>query len=103
MSSPDRNFIFNEEILPQTPDGISLPAPRGPVVPGGPATPGSPVAAAAAAAPSYPLDGPEQPSPSEKNWKVFIVPWKVVVSVEIYFQMMMMMKRLQLQLKRLKS
>ena len=44
MSSPDRNFIFNEEILPQTPDGISLPAPRGPVVPGGPATPGSPVA-----------------------------------------------------------
>ena len=63
MSSPDRNFIFNEEILPQTPD-MSFPLPDSPVVPGGPATPGSPVAAAAAAAPSYPLDGPEQPSPS---------------------------------------
>ena len=71
MSSPDRNFIFNEEILPQTPDGISLPAPRGPVVPGGPATPGSPVAAAAAAAPSYPLDGPEQPSPSREELESF--------------------------------
>tara|TARA_B100000035_G_scaffold53141_1_gene41643 strand:+ start:1118 stop:2080 length:963 start_codon:yes stop_codon:yes gene_type:complete len=71
MSSPDRNFIFNEEILPQTPDGISLPAPRGPVVPGGPATPGSPVAAAAAAAPSYPLDGPEQPSPSREELEGF--------------------------------
>ena len=78
MSLPDNNnfdsFDFNEKDLPETPDRLGLPVPRGPVVPGGPATPGSPVAAAAAAAPSYPLDvseEQEQPSPSRKDLESF--------------------------------
>ena len=66
MNSPNR-FDFDPENLPVTPDG-SFPLPNSPVVPGGPATPGSPVAAAAAAAPSYPLDVQgEQPSPSREE------------------------------------
>jgi hypothetical protein len=69
MSSPNR-FDFDPENLPVTPDG-SFPLPNSPVVPGGPATPGSPVAAAAAAAPSYYLDGPERPSPSREELERF--------------------------------
>ena len=67
MNSPYRHFDFDPENLPVTPDG-NFPLPNSPVVPGGPATPGSPVAAAAAAAPSYPLDvHGEQPSPSREE------------------------------------
>ena len=66
MNSPNR-FDFDPENLPVTPDG-SFPLPNSPVVPGGPAAEDSPVAAAAAAAPSYPLDVQgEQPSPSREE------------------------------------
>ena len=69
MNSPD--FVFDEENLPQSPDGISLTPPRGTVVPGGSATPGSPVAAAAAAS-SYPLDDSSvHPSPSREELEGF--------------------------------
>ena len=76
MNSPNR-FDFNENNLPVTLDG-SFPLPDSPLIsesmiaPGSPvAAPDSPVAAAAAAAPLYYLDGPERPSPSREELERF--------------------------------
>jgi len=71
MWSPNR---LNFEDIPETPGDNGLPPPDSPLIsesmiaPGSPvAAPDSPVAAAAAAAPSYYLDGPERPSPSREE------------------------------------
>jgi len=68
MSSPNR---LNFEDIPETPGDNGLPPPDSPLISESMIAPGSPVAApdspVAAAAPSYYLDGPEQPSPSREE------------------------------------
>ena len=72
MSSPNR---LNFEDIPETPGDNGLPPPDSPLISESMIAPGSPVAApdspVAAAAPSYYLDGPEQPSPSREELEDF--------------------------------